>query len=185
MTNDKIKKQNKSIQVNSTNLRFEIWGKNNPTKRKALRVSKKTKKPIKPRKPEKKITEKTEPKKKPIKLLKKPAGSVRFWFYKQKTKKTESNRNWKKTKPNRKTRAKQKKTEPKPSKPVWTDFFPKKPNRNRSVWPGFGFFKKNSIWLLFLIKTEPNRTEPKMITPRKHNKSRSSRLYNSTSNDET
>jgi hypothetical protein len=54
MTNDKIKKQNKSIQVNSTNLRFEIWGKNNPTKRKALGVSKKTKKPIKPRKPKKK-----------------------------------------------------------------------------------------------------------------------------------
>jgi hypothetical protein len=32
---------------------------------------------------------------------------------------------------------------------------------------------------------DKNRTEPKMITPRKHNKSRSSRLYNSTSNDET
>ena len=36
------------------------------------------------------------------------------------------------------------------------------PNRNRSVWPGFGsvsvfFQKKNSVWLLFLIKTEPNR----------------------------
>jgi hypothetical protein len=42
-------------------------------------VSKKTKKPIKSRKPEKKITIKTEPKKKPIKpikILKKPAGSV-------------------------------------------------------------------------------------------------------------
>jgi len=49
-----------------------------------LGVSKKTGKPIKSRKPEKK-TEKTEPKKKPIKFLKKPAGSVRFWFYKQKT----------------------------------------------------------------------------------------------------
>jgi len=53
-------------------------------------VSKKTGKPIKPRKPEKKITEKTEPKKKPIKpiiFLKKPAGSVRFRFYKKKPKK--------------------------------------------------------------------------------------------------
>jgi hypothetical protein len=38
-------------------------------------------------------------------------------------------------------------------------FYLKKPNRNRSVWLGFGFFfqKKNSVWLLFLIKTEPNR----------------------------
>jgi hypothetical protein len=57
-------------------------------------VSKKTGKPIKPRKPKKKITEKTEPKKKPIKpinFLKKPAGSVRFRFYKQKTQKTEPN----------------------------------------------------------------------------------------------
>jgi len=46
------------------------------------------------RKPEKKI-EKTELKKKsikPIKILKKPAGSVSFRFYKQKTEKTEPNR---------------------------------------------------------------------------------------------
>jgi hypothetical protein len=51
--------------------------------------------------------------------LKKPAGSVRF--YKQKTKKTEPNRNrqktGKKTEPNRKNRAKTVKTEPKPEKP--------------------------------------------------------------------
>jgi len=43
-------------------------------------------------------------KKKPIKILKKPTGSVRF--YKPKTKKTETEQkktepNWKKTKPNR------------------------------------------------------------------------------------
>jgi len=65
-----------------------------------LGVNKKIEKLIKPRKPEKKIIEKTEPKKKPIKILKKPAGSVRFRFYKQKTKKTEPKP--KKTKPNRK-----------------------------------------------------------------------------------
>jgi hypothetical protein len=85
--------------------------------------------------------------------LKKPAGSVRF--YKPKTeprpkknkKKTEPNRQ--KTEPNQKNQA----------KPVWTGFVLKtEPNRNRSVWTGFGFFKKNSVWLLFyFIKTEPNR----------------------------
>jgi len=68
-----------------------------------LGVSKKTGKPIKPRKPKKKITEKTEPKKKLIKFLKKPAGSVRFRFYKQKTEKTEPKptKNREKTEPNR------------------------------------------------------------------------------------
>jgi hypothetical protein len=47
---------------------------------------------------------------KPINFLKKPAGSVRFRFYKQKTEKTEPNRNrqktGKKTEPNQKNRAK-------------------------------------------------------------------------------
>ena len=46
-------------------------------------MNKKTEKPIKLRKLKKKITEKTEPKKKPIKpikFFKKPAGSVRFRF---------------------------------------------------------------------------------------------------------
>jgi hypothetical protein len=63
--------------------------------------------------------------------LKKPAGSVRFRFYKQKTEKTEPNRNrqktGKKTEPNRKKRAKTRKnraktekTEPKPEKPSQT-----------------------------------------------------------------
>jgi len=57
-------------------------------------VSKKTGKPIKPRKPENKKPKKPNRKKKPIKpikFLKKPAGSVRFRFYKQKTEKTEPN----------------------------------------------------------------------------------------------
>jgi hypothetical protein len=63
--------------------------------------------------------------------LKKPAGSVRFRFYKQKTEKTEPNRNRQKTgkktepkpsqtgktEPNRKNQAKPEKTELKPEKP--------------------------------------------------------------------
>ena len=58
---------------------------------------------------------------KPIKILKKLAGSIRF--YKQKTKKTEPNQNRKKQKKNRakpetpsQNRAKPEKTEPKPEK---------------------------------------------------------------------
>jgi len=53
-------------------------------------------------KTEKKITEKTELWKKlikPIKILKKTTDSVRFWFYKPQTEKTEPN-------PNRKNREK-------------------------------------------------------------------------------
>ena len=59
--------------------------------------------------------------KKPIKLikiLKKPTGSVRFWFYKLDWKKNQAKT--KKTKSNWKTESNRKKTEP---KPVWTDFF--------------------------------------------------------------
>jgi len=136
-----------------------------------LGVSKKTGKPIKPRKPEKKPNRKKNPIK-PIKFLKKPAGSVRFRFYNQKTKKTEPNRNrkkiGKKTEPNRKkpsqnreNRAKTGKTEPNRFEPV---FALKKPNRTEtgrfdpvSVRFRFFFQKKISVWLLFLIKTEPNR----------------------------
>jgi len=46
---------------------------------------------------------------KPIKILKKSTGSVRFWFYKPETEKTEPNRNrktGKKTEPNQKNRVK-------------------------------------------------------------------------------
>jgi hypothetical protein len=104
--------------------------------------------------------------------LKKPAGSVRFRFYNQKTEKTEPNRNRKKNEQNRKNRARTEKTEPKPEKtkpkprkPSQTGFCPKKPNRIEtgrfdpvSVRFRFFFQKKNiSVWLLFLIKTEPNR----------------------------
>ena len=117
-----------------------------------LGVSKKTKKPIKPRKLKKKITEKTESWKKPIKILKKSTGLVRFWFYKLETEKTKPNPNRKKPsqteKPsqNRKNRAKPEKTEPKPSQTGLNRFLSKKPNRNRSVWTGFSsvsiFLKK-------------------------------------------
>jgi len=46
----------------------------------------------------KKITEKTEPWKKPIRIFKKPTGSVWIQFYKPETEKTELNPNWKKKK---------------------------------------------------------------------------------------
>jgi len=107
--------------------------------------------------------------------LKKPAGSARFRFYKQKTEKTEPEptKNQKKpsqTEPNQKNRAKPKKPR-KPSqnrknraKPVWTGFCPKKPNRNRLVWPGFGFFQKKFGLVIFLIKTEPNKKYSPLLT---------------------
>jgi hypothetical protein len=69
--------------------------------------------------------------------LKKLAGLVRFQFYKQKTEKTEPNRNRQKTgkKPSQTGKTEPKpekteKTEPNRSEPV---FSLKKPNRNRSV----------------------------------------------------
>jgi len=79
--------------------------------------------------------------------LKKPAGSVRFRFYEQKTEKTEPNRTEPKpTKNRKKNRAKPEKpsqtekTEPKPEKPSQTGlnrFLPLKNrtelNRNQSV----------------------------------------------------
>jgi len=63
-----------------------------------LVVSKKTEKLIKSRKL-KKITEKIKPEKKPIKILKKPIGSVQFRFYKPETEKTEPNRKKNQAKP--------------------------------------------------------------------------------------
>jgi len=83
---------------------------------------------------------------KPIKILKKLTGSVRF--YMPETEKTEPNPNWRKpsqtekTDPNRKNR----------SKPVWTSFCPKnKPKLvglNRFQF-GFGFFKKIDLVIFF------------------------------------
>jgi len=147
-----------------------------------IRVSKKTEKPIKLKKPEKNNWKNRTEKKliKPINFFKKPAGSVRFRFYKQKTEKTEPKPSQtEKTKPNRKkpsqnrkkpsqnreNRAKTGKTEPNRFEPV---FALKTPNRTEtgrfdpvSVRVRFFFKKKISVWLLFFNK---NRTEPKMIT---------------------
>jgi hypothetical protein len=98
----------------------------------------------------KKITEKTEPWKKPIKpikILKKQAGSVRFRFYKSKTEKTEPN-------PNEKNRAKPAKNRAKMKKPSQTGL-----NRFLSWknWTETGRFAPVFVWLFFYIKTELNR----------------------------
>jgi hypothetical protein len=106
--------------------------------------------------------------------LKKPAGSLRFWFYKQKTEKTEPNRNQQKTrkkteqnqkkpsqnrkKPsqNRENRAKIRKTNPNRFEPVFAQKNRTETDRFDSVSVFFSK-KKFLVWLLFLIKTEPNR----------------------------
>jgi hypothetical protein len=117
---------------------------------KKLGVSKKTEKLIKPRKQKKNWKNRTV-KKNRLKFWK----NRPIWFYKPEIKKP----NRTKTEKTRKNRVKPekpsqtRKTEPSRFEPV---FF-LKPNRNRSVWTGFGFFKKNSVLLLFLIKIEPNR----------------------------
>jgi hypothetical protein len=89
--------------------------------------------------------------------LKKPASSVWFRFYKQKTEKTEPNRTETDKKPEKKP-SQTEKTEPNQFEPV---FALKKPNRTETGQfdPVSVFFskKKISIWLLFLIKTEPNQ----------------------------
>jgi hypothetical protein len=77
-------------------------------------VSQKTKKLKKPRKPEKEITKKPI---KTIKILKKPTGLVRFWFYKPETKKTN------------RTEPKPKKTGKKPSQNRANRTKPKKPSQ--------------------------------------------------------
>jgi hypothetical protein len=122
-------------------------------------VSKKIKKPIKPRKPEKKNNRKNQTEKKlikPIKILKKPAGLVRFRFYRQKTKKT--NRNPKKPEKTEPKPSQTKKTEPNRFEPVFSlkNRTKSKPVGLTRFQFGFVFLKKISVWLLFLIKTEPN-----------------------------
>ena len=106
--------------------------------------------------------------------MKKPAGSVRFRFYKQKTKKTEPNRNRQKTRKNRakpkkpsqnrENRAKTGKTEPNRFEPVFAlknRTEPKPVGLTRFRF-GFGFFfqKKNFDLVTFFDK---NRTESKII----------------------
>jgi outer membrane biosynthesis protein TonB len=75
--------------------------------------------------------------------LKKPAGSVQFLFYKQKTKKTEPNRNRQKTEPNL----------AKPEKPSQNRAKPKKPSKTGKTEPKPEKTEKTG-------KTEPNRFEP-------------------------
>ena len=63
-------------------------------------IKKKIKKSRKLRKLKKK-SKKPNREKNPIKILKKPTGSIRFLFYKPQTEKTGPNPNWKKPEPNR------------------------------------------------------------------------------------
>jgi len=132
-------------------------------------MGKKTRKSIKPRKLEKNNWKnRTEKKNRLNRLNFWKNRPVRFGFgfiNKKPKNRTEP----KPTKNRKKNRAKPRKPSQNwknRAKPVWTGFFPKKPNRTEtgryepvSVRFQFFFKKKKSIWLLFLIKTEP-----KMIT---------------------
>ena len=119
---------------------------------KSVGVFKKTKKPIKPRKSEKKNNRKNRTvKKNRLKFWKN--RPVRFGFDFLSLEPEKPNRTRTRTEKTGKNRAKPKK----PSQTGLNRFCSKKPNRNRSVWTGFSFFFLNSVWLLFFIKTEPNR----------------------------
>ena len=102
--------------------------------------------------------------------MKKPADSIRFWFYKLKTEKTESNPNRKKPEKNR---AKPEKTRVKPSQTEKTE-----PNRFESVFVlknqtkpkpvslnRFRFFFKFSLVIFF----NKNQTELEMIAVTAYN----------------
>ena len=85
-------------------------------------------------------------------------GSVRFWFYKSETEKTEPN-------PNKKKPSQTGKNQVKPenrAKLIWVEFCSKitEPNWNWSVWTGFGFKKK----IVLIIFFDKNRTKLKIIT---------------------
>jgi hypothetical protein len=113
-------------------------------------VSKKIKKPIKPRKLEKNNRKNQTVKKKPIKpirILKKPTGSVQFQFYKPETEKIELNPNRKKNEPSRKKPSQTEKTEPNQFEPV---FVLKKPNRTETgrFEPVSVFFKIGLVTFL-------------------------------------
>ena len=85
---------------------------------------------------------------KPIKFLKKPAGSVRFRFYNQKTEKTEPNRT--------ETDKKQEKNRAKPSQNRKNRA---KTGKNRAKT---GKTEPNRFEPVFALK-KPNRTEPKPV----------------------
>ena len=87
--------------------------------------------------------------------MKKPAGSVRFWFYKPETEKTELNPNRKKTEQNRKKPSQTEKTESSRFEPV---FFLKNQTETGRFEPVSVFLKKKiQFGYFFLIKTKPNR----------------------------
>jgi hypothetical protein len=62
--------------------------------------------------------------------LKKPAGSVWFWFYKQKTERTELNRTDKKPEKNRAKPSQNRAKSEKPSQTEKTEPKPRKPSQN-------------------------------------------------------
>ena len=108
------------------------------------------------KKPGKKKLKKPNREKKSIKILKKLTGSVRFQFYKLKTKKQNRNElKQKKTKPNRQ------KTEPNRFEQIFVLKNRIEPKPVGLNWFQVNFFKKISVWLIFFDK---NRTEPKIIT---------------------
>jgi len=88
--------------------------------------------------------------------LKKPAGSVRFRFYNQKTEKTEPNRN------RQKTEKKPSQNRAKPEKPIQNRAKPKKPSQNRENRAKTGKTEPNRFEPVFALK-KPNQTEPKPV----------------------
>jgi hypothetical protein len=107
--------------------------------------------------------------------LKKPAGSVRFRFYKQKTEPNPTkNRKKNRAKPEKpsqtkknraktgKNRAKTEKTEPNRFEPVFALKNRTEPKPVGLTRFRFFFQKKISVWLFFFYK---NQTKPKIITP--------------------
>jgi len=136
-----------------------------------LGVSKKTRKPIN-RENRKKNNRKNRTEKNRLNFWKNRPLWFGFAFINKKPKKpnrneTKPTKNQKKTEPNQKNRAKPKKTEPKLEKTEPNRFEPvfalknwTEPKPVGLTWFrfGFGFFqKKNSVWLLFFIKTKPNK----------------------------
>ena len=85
--------------------------------------------------------------------MKKPAGSVRFWFYKSKTEKTEPSQIGKKPS---QTEPKRAQTKPNRFEPI---FVLKNLTETSRFEPVLVFFLKFRFGYFFLIKTEPNRTE--------------------------
>jgi hypothetical protein len=85
--------------------------------------------------------------------LKKPADSIRFWFYKPKTEKTESNPNRKKSEKNRVKPSQTEKTEPNRFESVFVlknQTKPKPVGLNRFQF-GFSFFLKKYFGLVTLF----------------------------------